>query len=70
MLVLGSSLVVGSAFRLVRDAAGRGLPVAAVNRGRTRADDLLAFKLDAGCETALQAAVDRAGSSPAASASK
>lgn len=70
VLVLGSSLVVGSAYRLVRSAAERGLPVAAVNRGRTRADDLLAFKVDAGCETALQAAVDRAGFRPAASASK
>jgi NAD-dependent SIR2 family protein deacetylase len=57
VLVVGSSLVVGSAYRLVRDAAARGLPIAAVNRGRTRADELLEFKVDAGCETALAAAV-------------
>lgn len=83
VLVVGSSLVVGSAYRLVRDAAARGLPVAALNRGRTRADELLAFKVDSGCETALaealcllagrspfQAAADSEGSTPAASASK
>lgn len=83
LLVVGSSLVVGSAYRLVRDAAARGLPVAAVNRGRTRADDLLAFKVDDPCETALagarellrsgrkpQATADNDGSRPAASASK
>lgn len=57
VLVAGSSLVVGSAYRLVRDAAARGLPIAAINRGRTRADELLAFKVDSGCETALAAAV-------------
>jgi NAD-dependent SIR2 family protein deacetylase len=57
VLVVGSSLVVGSAYRLVRDAAARGLPVAAVNQGRTRADELLEFKVDIGCETALSEAV-------------
>ncbi|HSH26987.1 MAG TPA: hypothetical protein VK972_04330, partial [Wenzhouxiangella sp.] len=60
----------------VRDGAARGLPIAALNRGRTRADELLAFKVDSGSETALaaavglQAAVDRPGSMPADSASK
>lgn len=53
VLVVGSSLVVGSAYRLVRDAAARGRPVVAVNQGRTRADDLLAFKVDACCATAV-----------------
>ncbi len=53
VLVLGSSLVVGSAYRLVRDASALGLEVAAVNQGRTRADDLLAFKVDACCATAI-----------------
>lgn len=57
LLIIGSSLVVGSAYRLVRDAAARGLPVAAVNQGRTRADDLLHFKVELGCEMALAAAV-------------
>jgi NAD-dependent SIR2 family protein deacetylase len=53
VLVVGSSLVVGSAYRLVRDAAARGLPVAAINQGRTRADELLEFKVDAACDEAL-----------------
>lgn len=58
LLVVGSSLVVGSAYRLVRDAAKRGLPVAAVNQGRMRADELLDFKVDSCCEAALSAAAD------------
>lgn len=53
VLTLGSSLVVGSAFRLVREAANRGLPVVALNRGRTRADAWLHFKVDADCVTSL-----------------
>lgn len=74
VLVVGSSLVVGSAYRLVREAARRGLRIAAVNRGRTRADHLLDFKLDGDCEVALaQAASVCAGTDgdrPAHSASK
>ncbi len=53
VMTVGSSLVVGSAFRLVREAADRGLPVAALNRGRTRAERWLHFKVDADCVTAL-----------------
>ena len=45
MLVTGSSLMVYSGFRFVQAAAEAGKPVVAVNQGRTRADDLLAFKL-------------------------
>ncbi|MBS0450677.1 MAG: NAD-dependent protein deacetylase [Proteobacteria bacterium] len=45
MLVAGSSLMVYSGFRFVQAAAAAGLPVAAVNLGRTRADDLLALKI-------------------------
>lgn len=58
VLVAGSSLMVWSSFRLVRAAQQRGIPIAAVNRGRTRADDLLAFKLDAECGAVLSAALD------------
>ncbi|MBW3620057.1 MAG: NAD-dependent protein deacetylase [Actinobacteria bacterium] len=47
LLVLGSSLVVGSGFRFVTAAARRGLPVAIVNRGATRGDRYAACKLDA-----------------------
>lgn len=53
VLVLGSSLVVMSGYRIVREGVAAGLPVVAVNRGRTRADDLLSFKVDADCSEAL-----------------
>jgi NAD-dependent SIR2 family protein deacetylase len=53
MLVVGSSLMVYSGFRFVQAAARRGIPIAAVNIGLTRADDLLALKVEERCETAL-----------------
>jgi len=53
VLVVGSSLMVWSGFRFVRDAARAGKPVAAVNLGRTRADDLLALKVEQPCGAAL-----------------
>jgi len=53
MLVVGSSLMVYSGFRFAREAAARGLPIAAINLGRTRADDLLTLKVEQACETAL-----------------
>ena len=59
VLVAGSSLMVWSSFRLVRAAAQRGIQVVAVNRGRTRADDLFAFKLDGECGAVLGAALER-----------
>lgn len=58
VLVLGSSLVVMSGYRIVREAVAAGLPVVAVNQGRTRADDLLRFKLDADCTQVLPRLVD------------
>lgn len=53
MLVVGSSLMVYSGFRFVQRAAKAGKPIAAVNMGRTRADDLLAVKIEQSCEQAL-----------------
>lgn len=53
MLVVGSSLMVYSGFRFVEHAAKAGKPVAAVNLGRTRADAMLALKVEAPCEEAL-----------------
>ncbi|MEW9624887.1 NAD-dependent protein deacetylase [Rhodanobacter geophilus] len=53
MLVLGSSLMVYSGYRFAHAAAQAGKPVAAVTLGRTRADALLALKVDAPCEEAL-----------------
>lgn len=60
VLVLGSSLMVYSGFRFVREAARIGLPIAAVNRGMTRADGLLDLKLTEDCAVALAAALDGA----------
>ncbi len=53
VLVVGSSLVVWSGYRFVREAHRAGLPVVAVNQGRTRADDLLRFKVGRSCDRAL-----------------
>ncbi|MGW6694402.1 NAD-dependent protein deacetylase [Rhodococcus sp. NPDC054953] len=53
LLVLGSSLTVMSGLRFVRRAAKLGMPIAIVNRGATRGDDLATLKLDAGCAETL-----------------
>ncbi|MGH8183562.1 MAG: NAD-dependent protein deacetylase [Rhodanobacteraceae bacterium] len=58
VLVAGSSLMVWSSFRLVRAAVARAIPVVAVNRGRTRADELFAFKLNGECGAVLNAALE------------
>ncbi len=55
VLVVGSSLMVYSGFRFVEDAVAAGKPVAAVNMGRTRADGLLALKLEHEVGAALEA---------------
>ena len=46
LLVLGSSLSVMSGLRFVRRAAALGIPVAIVNQGWTRGDDLATVKVD------------------------
>lgn len=53
VLVVGSSLMVYSGYRFVQAAATAGLPVAALNIGRTRADDLLTLKVEQSCAEAL-----------------
>jgi NAD-dependent SIR2 family protein deacetylase len=53
LLVAGSSLTVTSGFRFVRRAARAGVPVAIVNRGPTRGDDLATYKLEVGCSEFL-----------------
>ncbi len=53
MLIVGSSLMVYSGFRFVEKAARAGKPTAAVNLGQTRADGLLALKVERPCEAAL-----------------
>jgi NAD-dependent SIR2 family protein deacetylase len=47
LLVLGSSLTVHSGRRFVLRAAKCGIPVAIVNQGATRSDDLATIRLDA-----------------------
>jgi len=56
MLVVGSSLMVYSGFRFAREAARSGKPIAAINRGRTRADDLFALKVEGDCAEVLLSA--------------
>ncbi|TBR39333.1 MULTISPECIES: NAD-dependent protein deacetylase [Dyella] len=46
VLVIGSSLMVFSGFRFVNAAAKAGKPIAAVNRGKTRADALIGLKIE------------------------
>jgi len=53
MLIVGSSLMVYSGFRFVENAVRAGKPLAAVNLGRTRADELLTLKVEQACEAAL-----------------
>jgi NAD-dependent SIR2 family protein deacetylase len=53
MLVIGSSLMVYSGYRFAQAMANAGKPIAAVNLGRTRADELLALKVSSPCADAL-----------------
>jgi len=53
LLVAGSSLTVFSGYRFVRHAGALGIPIAIVNRGRTRGDDLATAKVDGGCSELL-----------------
>jgi NAD-dependent SIR2 family protein deacetylase len=58
MLVVGSSLMVYSGYRFAQAMAETGKPIAALNMGRTRADDLLALKVTERCTDALQFLLD------------
>ena len=53
LLVAGSSLTVFSGYRFVRHAAARGIPIAIINRGPTRGDDLATVKVHGGCSELL-----------------
>jgi NAD-dependent SIR2 family protein deacetylase len=57
MLVAGSSLMVYSGFKFVRLAHEAGLPIAIVNRGRTRGDDLAELKVEGDVGSSLLDAV-------------
>lgn len=53
ILVVGSSLMVHSGYRLCKVAAEAGKPIAAINIGKTRADALLSLKVEQRSEQAL-----------------
>jgi NAD-dependent SIR2 family protein deacetylase len=53
MLIVGSSLMVYSGYRFAEAMAKAGKPIAAVNLGRTRADELFALKVEQHCADAL-----------------
>lgn len=59
VLVVGSSLMVFSGYRFCRTAAQHNKPIAALNIGRTRADSMLALKIDAACAAILPAVSSR-----------
>ena len=52
--VVGSSLMVYSGLRFVHEAVAQGKPVAAINQGRMRSEDLLALKIEQDCGPLLQ----------------
>lgn len=56
VLVVGSSLMVYSGFRFARMGHERGMPVAILNRGQSRADALVDLKLEGECGEVLAAA--------------
>jgi len=62
LLVIGSSLMVYSGYRFAHAASKAGKPIAAVNLGRTRADELLALKVNQPCVSALAFLLDGPGS--------
>ncbi|MFE8072536.1 NAD-dependent protein deacetylase [Marinobacteraceae bacterium S3BR75-40.1] len=59
LLVVGSSLMVYSGFRFCRYARDWGLPIATLNRGRTRADEFVSLKLDAAIGDTLTDMLER-----------
>jgi NAD-dependent SIR2 family protein deacetylase len=54
MLIAGSSLMVYSSYRFVRDAHDKQKPIALINQGVTRADDLIDIRLKADCGPVLE----------------
>ena len=61
MMVIGSSLMVYSGYRFCELAIQMKKPIAAVNLGRTRADPLVALKVELRCTEALAAIGRRLG---------
>jgi len=61
LLAVGTSLMVYSGFRFVLQAREAGLPVAIVNRGRTRGDDFAELKVEGDLGTVLGEALASQG---------
>jgi len=59
LLVVGSSLTVYSGWRFARGARERGIPIAIINMGPTRADDISHLRIQAPAGVVLPAAVAR-----------
>ena len=62
LLVVGSSLMAYSAFRLCRAVVDQGKPLLAINLGKTRADDILDMKIEMSCEQLLPLLAQRLSS--------
>jgi NAD-dependent deacetylase sirtuin 4 len=60
MLVVGSSLAVWSGYRFAVAAKSRGIPIAVVNQGWTRADDFIDLKIERRCGEILPELLPRA----------
>jgi NAD-dependent SIR2 family protein deacetylase len=58
VLVIGSSLMVYSGYRFVIRAKQNNIPVAAINLGKTRADELLSLKIERECGETLSELVE------------
>lgn len=55
LLIVGSSLMVYSSYRFCKFAAENNIPIACINQGLTRADDLFTLKVSEPCAESLQA---------------
>jgi hypothetical protein len=53
-----------SGYRFVRHAAALGIPIAILNRGPTRGDDLTTVKVDGGCSELLSLLASELGGAP------
>ncbi len=58
LLVVGSSLMLFSGFRFARQASEQQKPIAIVNNGRTRADEIAELKVEGDCADTLLAVVE------------
>lgn len=59
LLVVGSSLMVYSGFRFCREAQKHGKPIAIINDGMTRADDLATLKVEGDCGARLMTLAEK-----------